>query len=60
MRLLWKDEYREGRRVTKNFVGPSSYTLQTANIAPINEDANIPNIRKDYTVTDKADGERKL
>lgn len=61
MRLLWKTEHRQGRRVTpKNFVGPSSYTLQTANIAPINEDANIPNIRKDYTVTDKADGERKL
>ena len=27
---------------------------------PVNEDANIPNIRNGYTVTEKADGERKL
>ena len=61
MRLLWKDEYREGSRVyPKNFVGPSSYTLQVQNIAPINDDSVIPNIRNEYTVTDKADGERKM
>ena len=61
MKLLWKDDYREGARVyPKNFVGPSSYTLQVQNIAPINEDAMIPNIRNEYTVTDKADGERKM
>jgi hypothetical protein len=28
------------------------------NIAPVNERTNIPNIRNDYTVTDKADGQR--
>uniref|UniRef100_A0A6C0CRL6 mRNA (guanine-N(7))-methyltransferase n=1 Tax=viral metagenome TaxID=1070528 RepID=A0A6C0CRL6_9ZZZZ len=61
MQLLWKDEYREGARVyPKNFVGPSSYTLQVQNIAPINDDSVIPNIRNEYTVTDKADGERKM
>ena len=43
-----------------DFIGPSSVTLQVVNIAPINTDSNIPNIRTNYTVTDKADGERKL
>lgn len=63
MKLLWGKEEESDRRrrvYPKNFVGPSSYTLQMQNIAPVNEDAVIPNIRNDYTVTDKADGERKL
>ena len=48
-------------RLTPNhFIGPSSYTLQILNIAPINEDCTIPNIRNDYSVTDKADGMRKM
>jgi len=45
----------------KDFVGPSSTTLQMINI--FNQDdynKNIPNIRNNYTVTDKADGLRKL
>ena len=48
----------------KDFIGPSSLTLQMINILPeteINDTNNsIPNIRKNYTVTDKADGIRKL
>ena len=61
MKLIWGNEYKEERRIyPKNFIGPSSYTLQVQNIAPINDDAVIPNIRKKYTVTDKADGDRKL
>lgn len=56
-----KDEEGRYKRVyPKSFVGPSSVSLQVSNIADINEDANIPNIRNDYTVTDKADGDRKL
>ena len=43
-----------------NFIGPNSYTLQMSNISPIDENSNIPNIRKDFVVTDKADGERHL
>lgn len=43
-----------------HFIGPSSYTLQILNIAPLNEDCTIPNIRNNYTVTDKADGMRKM
>ena len=61
MQMLWKDNFKENTRVfPKNFVGPSSYTLQMKNIAPINPDSIIPNIRTNYTVTDKADGIRKL
>jgi hypothetical protein len=44
----------------KNFIGPSSLTLQIENISEIQDGSNIPNIRTNYTVTDKADGERKL
>ena len=49
------------RRITsKNFVGPSSIALQISNIVTKNDDTNIPNIRNGYTVTEKADGDRKL
>ena len=44
----------------KHFVGPSSYTLQLQNVVPVNENCTIPNVRNNYTVTDKADGARKL
>lgn len=61
MQLLWKENYKKTTKILpKNFVGPSSYTLQMQNISPINTDSMIPNIRKNYTVTDKADGIRKL
>lgn len=42
------------------FIGPNSITLQITNIANIDENSNIPNIRFDFVVTDKADGERNL
>ena len=60
MRLIYGEEYRERYVRTKDFIGPSSFTLQLENIQPINEESNVVNIRQDYTVTDKADGERKL
>lgn len=44
----------------KHFIGPSSISLETQNIAPVSESSNIPNIRNPYGVTEKADGERKL
>ena len=47
-----------------DFIGPSSSTLQMINLIneiDINDTNNsIPNIRTNYTVTDKADGSRKL
>ena len=44
----------------KQFIGPSSYTLQIQNIIHVNENCTVPNVRNNYTVTDKADGVRKL
>tara|TARA_B110000967_G_scaffold208655_1_gene261606 strand:+ start:4442 stop:7792 length:3351 start_codon:yes stop_codon:yes gene_type:complete len=55
-----KKYYDKMKMDPKNFMGPSSYTLQIQNIAPINEDSTMPNIRNNYTVTEKADGMRKL
>jgi hypothetical protein len=44
----------------KHFIGPASYTLQMQNIQPIDPDSKVPNIRLNYSVTEKADGQRKL
>lgn len=54
-------DYKPDMRISsRDFIGPSSNTLQLANILPINQDSSVPNIRNNYTVTDKADGDRKL
>jgi hypothetical protein len=51
----------ENKRIyPSDFIGPSSYTLQLQNIIPINENMNVPNIRENFVVTEKADGERHL
>ena len=42
------------------FLGPASKTLQIYNIVESADGEDVPNIRRGYTVTDKADGERKL
>jgi hypothetical protein len=34
-------------------LGLSSCTLQIHNIVPLNENCTIPNVRKNYTVTDR-------
>ncbi len=61
MKLLHDKDFNPEKRIyPSDFIGPSSYTLQIQNIVPINPDSNIPNIRKDFTATDKADGERHL
>ena len=61
LKMILKDKYKEVKRIyPSHFIGPSSYTLQINNIAPINNDIDIPNIRNNYTVTEKADGLRKL
>ena len=45
----------------KNFIGPGITTLQMENVlVPTPETAVIPNIRNQYCVTEKADGDRKL
>lgn len=46
---------------SRYFAGPSSKTLQWQNMRPpSNDDNNAITIQRHYTVTDKADGERKL
>jgi mRNA (guanine-N7-)-methyltransferase len=61
MRLIHGEKYEKPRRVyPSDFIGPSSNTLQIENIQPTKEGTNINSILKNYTVTDKADGERKL
>uniref|UniRef100_A0A6C0EQ15 mRNA (guanine-N(7))-methyltransferase n=1 Tax=viral metagenome TaxID=1070528 RepID=A0A6C0EQ15_9ZZZZ len=61
MRTIWKDEFDSSKRIdNKYFIGPNSITLQTVNIADIDDNSSDPNIRKDFVVTDKADGDRHL
>lgn len=60
MKLLHGDDYQPRKMRPRDFTGPSSYTLQIPNIMEPSEDINTPNIRNDYTVTDKADGDRCL
>ena len=61
MKLLHGESYDVEKRIyPKNFIGPSSYTLQIENIIPVDDNMNVPNIRRNYVVTDKADGERHL
>ena len=56
------DEIKKNpRRVfSSDFIGPSSFTLQLENIVIPSETHTAPNICQNYTVTDKADGERRL
>ena len=42
------------------FIGPGSVTLQRENILPKKEGSTAVSVLEHYTVTDKADGERKL
>jgi hypothetical protein len=65
MKMVYGDDfdpndYKKGRIFNSNFIGPSSLTLQMQNVVPIDENMNVPNIRKNYVVTDKADGDRHL
>lgn len=55
-----KDIYRVNPR---DFIGPSTVTLQRIHLLESKEskdEVNSPNIRNNYTVTEKADGERRL
>jgi mRNA (guanine-N7-)-methyltransferase len=60
MKIIRGDEYQQGRVQNRDFIGPSSVTLQVENIVENYQNSLTPNIRNHYTVTDKADGERKL
>lgn len=61
LKLVHKKDYNAKMRMRSNmFLGPQPVTLQMINISPINDDVISPNIRNKYTVTEKADGMRKL
>lgn len=54
------NKYKKKRITPSDFVGPNSLTLQIENIIEPNDTINAPNIRKNYCVTEKADGDRKM
>jgi len=61
MKMIHGPDYQPRFIKPRDFIGPSSYTLQIENIQPVvPEGSNVPNIINNYTVTDKADGERRL
>lgn len=47
------------RQSKKYFIGPYSVSLERKHITK-NKEEGIPNINNNYTITDKADGERRL
>jgi len=60
IKVVHGDEHEQNYIGSSEFIGPSSFTLQIDNVVPISETIRSPNVRKDFTVTDKADGDRKL
>lgn len=61
MKLLHGDDFELTRQIRpRDFIGPGSVTLQMSNIVETDATSNVPNIRMNYAVTDKADGERRL
>lgn len=61
MKIIYGEVYPTDKRVySKNFIGPSSLTLQIDNLIQDSGLSDVPNINDNYTVTDKADGERRL
>jgi hypothetical protein len=59
--LYFWDHFGGQTHILNQYIGGySSYTLQLKNIVPINPELNVPNIRNDFVVTDKADGDRHL
>jgi hypothetical protein len=61
LKMIWKDDIGHVKSInSRHFIGPNSITLQIKNITNLDENSSEPNIRKDFVVTDKADGERHL
>ena len=61
-RLIHSGKELTRRIYPKDFIGPSSISLEVKNIVPLEKDSKVttPNIRVPYTITEKADGLRKL
>lgn len=58
--MLHDGSPEDSRINSRDFIGFSSISLEMPNITPLNPDSDAPNIRNPYTVTEKADGLRKL
>ena len=58
LKLIDKRQKKEPH--PSDFIGPSSISLEMSNIVPLNPESKAANIRMPYTVTEKADGLRKL
>jgi hypothetical protein len=60
-KLIHGENFDPATNPPASFIGPSSRTLQIENIVDVDKSTSqTPNIRHGYTVTDKADGERKM
>jgi len=60
MKMIRGQDYQLKRIYPKDFIGAGSFTLQIENIIEPNEESSTINIRNNYCVTEKADGDRKL
>ena len=59
--LVHVGEKYENKKINpKDFLGPSSISLEMSNIISNDLNSSEPNINNSYTVTEKADGQRKL
>jgi hypothetical protein len=59
--LVHIGEKYDNKKITpRDFIGPSSISLEMSNIILSGQTSSEPNINNSYTVTDKADGQRKL
>ena len=59
MKLIHGPEFQDRHVFPRDFVGPSSRTLQLENLVNL-EGSSTTTVLQNYTVTDKADGERRL
>ncbi len=60
MKLIHEDWDESSKIYPSMFLGPSSKTLQIENIIQSDNNFNVPNIRTNFVVTEKADGIRHL
>ena len=60
LELVHGEKYEKRGIRNSDFVGPSSSTLQMINVLGGGARTKVPNIRRNYMVTEKADGERKM
>lgn len=57
---LYNDYSLKKEKKRWNFIGPSTVSLEMDNLIPLSNNSSMRNINNHYTVTEKADGVRKL